>query len=394
MNIQKNILFITQWDFKDALVQTYTLPYIRIIQNLNVFESAWLILLNGEIKEPKYSRLDKLYIVELPYENITFFSFPKIYTFLKHLVKKQNITHLHPWCTPAGSIGILLKQIHNKKLNLVIDSFEPHAEAMVENGAWKKNSLKFKTLFKFEKLQAKYADYLVFAAPGMQDYINVKYRVNIKKYMVKPACVDLELFNFDKKKNESLLNKLNLNNKTVCVYAGKFGGIYLKNEVYEFIKCCINIIGEKFRFLLLSNLSDEELNHQLLKFNIPLKYIVKQFVKHSEVADYIGLADFAICPVKPVPTKQYCSPIKNGEYWAMGLPVIITKNISCDSNLIEEHNIGYVLKELNNNEYNLAIKRILQLLSEKNLPLRIRQFAEEQRQFSIAQNTYKMIYGM
>ena len=44
-------------------------------------------------------------------------------------------------------------------------------------------------------------------------------------------------------------------------------------------------------------------------------------------------------PVKPVPTKRYCTPVKDGEYWALGLPVIITEGISDDSGIIRENGI-------------------------------------------------------
>ena len=228
----------------------------------------------------------------------------------------------------------------------------------------------------------------------MQNYIRKKYKIEARRYFVKPACVDLELFSFKNKKNESLLDKLELKNKVICVYSGKFGGIYLKDEIFEFIKCCINQIGEKFRFLLLSNLSDPELTNQLKRFEIDKKYVVKEFVKHKDVPAYLGLADFALCPVKPVPTKQYCSPIKNGEYWALGLPLVITNQISSDSQLTEDRNLGFVLKELSRNEYNKAISKTIQLLAEEGLDKKIRKTAEEYRNFSIAREVYTNIYGI
>jgi glycosyltransferase involved in cell wall biosynthesis len=107
-------------------------------------------------------------------------------------------------------------------------------------------------------------------------------------------------------------------------------------------------------------------------------------------------ADFAICPVKPVPSKKYCSPIKTGEYWACGLPVVITKNISDDSDIIESQNIGFVLKELSTKEYSTCVRYIDQLLKEndqKSLRDRIRATAESKRHFKIAQQVYNAIYA-
>jgi hypothetical protein len=81
----------------------------------------------------------------------------------------------------------------------------------------------------------------------------------------------------------------------------------------------------------------------LLKF-------VKRFAPHQQVAGILNAADFAICPVKPIPSKRYCSPIKNREYWATGLPVVITNHISTDSELIALKNVGAVWKRLDQAE--------------------------------------------
>ena len=118
-----------------------------------------------------------------------------------------------------------------------------------------------------------------------------------------------------------------------------------------------------------------------------------KFVRHDEISNYIGLGDFAITPVKPIPTKRYCSPIKDGEYWALGLPVIITKDISDDSEIISKENIGYVLQTLNEIEYKKSIERIDELLTEGDvLTNRIIKVAGNYRSFEIAEEVYKKIY--
>jgi len=99
-------------------------------------------------------------------------------------------------------------KIRNKNLKLHIDSFEPHAEAMVENKTWKKSGLKYKVLFYFERIEAMVADYLVFAAPGMEKYIREKYKTPVINYAVKPACIDLDAFSIKSVKNTDLVKKI------------------------------------------------------------------------------------------------------------------------------------------------------------------------------------------
>ena len=109
----------------------------------------------------------------------------------------------------------------------------------------------------------------------------------------------------------------------------------------------------------------------------------------------MGLGDFGITPVKPIPTKRYCSPIKDGEYWALGLPVIITKDISDDSSIIESENIGAVLRELNVEEYKKAIDKIEIFLREgSSLSTRIFAVAKKYRSFEIAEKVYNKVYAV
>jgi hypothetical protein len=107
----------------------------------------------------------------------------------------------------------------------------------------------------------------------------------------------------------------------------------------------------------------------------------------------MNLADFAICPVKPVPTKRYCTPIKDGEYWASGLPVVITKGISDDSDIIAQHDIGFVLQNLQPDEYQKAISKIDLLMQTPGTREKIREVARQYRNFRIAEEVYRLIYA-
>ena len=126
------------------------------------------------------------------------------------------------------------------------------------------------------------------------------------------------------------------------------------------------------------------------------KKLVIRFVSHSDIPDYMGLGDFAVTPVKPIPTKRYCTPIKDGEYWALGLPVVIPSNISDDSSLIERNHAGAILYSFDRENYGNAIHVISDLLEKPHrevLNSRIRSLASEHRNFRIAREVYAKVYG-
>ena len=191
-----------------------------------------------------------------------------------------------------------------------------------------------------------------------------------------------------KKLEEELL----LKDKIVCVYAGKFGGLYLTNETFEFFKVAYDFWGNRFRILLLSSHTLKEITAYFKLVGIPTQILILKFVPHNQVAEYLGLADFAICPMKPLPSRRFSAPIKTGEYWAMGLPVLIPENISDDSEIIQKHNAGHVLLNFNNEEFINACKKIEILMNEPEIKKRIRGLALKYRNFEIAEEIYKTIY--
>lgn len=398
MSINKtNILIITSWSYNDALIQAYTLPYLNIISNQLSEDSNIFLTTLEKTNQPITNPNPKIKNILIAYHPLSIKGLMMwvglIFKLLK-TIRKEKIDVIHCWCTPAGMIGYILSLLTRKPL--IIDSFEPHAETMVENGVWTKNGFAHRLLFFFEKRLTKRAKYLIATTEGMKSYAKNKYRFQGNNIFVKPACVNLGFFSENNLKIKHLVDELNLTDKIVCVYAGKFGGIYLENEVFDFFKVAENYWGSNFRALILSTHSKQEIENYCKKNNLTPATVIHKFISHHEIPNFIGLGDFGITPVKPIPTKRYCTPIKDGEYWALGLPVVITKDISDDSDIIKKYKIGSVLEELNETEYLKAIKDIDHLLknnTRKALYNKIRPIAEKYRNFDIAEKVYKKIYN-
>src|SRR6187399_1409459 len=196
-----NILIFTQWSFKDALVQTYTLPYVDLIreiipQNIKIFlvtAEQQQVALSAEEAAQVNKEWEKRNMQLLP-ESYKKFGIKKMMAATGNLVKlirtikKKKIKTIHAFCTPAGSIAYLLSKFTGTQL--IIDSYEPHAESMVENGTWKKDGLAYKLLFFLERKQTKKAKALIGTTAGMKQYALERYGVEAKNFFVKPACVD------------------------------------------------------------------------------------------------------------------------------------------------------------------------------------------------------------
>jgi glycosyltransferase involved in cell wall biosynthesis len=394
----RNLLVITYWGYGDALVQTYTLPYVRLM--LKVLPAGSRVhLVTLERPDAPAPVIADVAVRHVPFTYRSFGAggFGMILSLtwrLLRLVRAERVDTVHAWCTPAGMVGYLVSLLTGRPL--VIDSYEPHAEAMVENGTWKEGGLAHRVLFLFERLQTKRARVLIAATDGMRDYAERKYGPVRARWFTKPACVDLERFSARNIKRPELLKAMGLEDRIVALYAGKFGGIYLREEVFGLFRAAHDRWGERLRFLLLTPHTMDELGPLIDQAGLDRAHFILRWVPHAEVPDLMGLADLAITPVKPVPTKRYCTPVKDGEYWALGLPVIITDGISDDSAIIAGHGIGSVIGSLDPSGYAKAVGEMAALLetrSRKELYELIRPVAVRYRAFAAAERIYADIYG-
>jgi len=400
----RSVLVLTYWSAPDALIQTYTLPYLRQIRRLlPASATIHLLTLEQAHHSPQAeaairARLSEEGIAWIPVRYHRFglrmlLRMTLLMLRLVLLVMRQRIGVIHAWCMPAAALGWAISMI--TRVPLLIDSYEPHAEAMVENGTWTRNGLAYRTLAWAERQATRRANALISCTAGFLEHAPRIYGTSFagKRTFVKPACTDLSLFDPVVAKDPGLLAELGLQGKVVAVYAGKFGGIYLRSEVFTFLAACHRHWGDDLRVLLLSDHPEGEITAWRTAAGLPAASVVKRFVPHAEVPRYMGLGDFGLCPVLPTPSKQFCTPIKNGEYWALGLPVVITPRISDDSERIVKHRAGVVWDHSGPPEP--AVEALAALLAEPEAArrARIREVAATERSFSISEAIYRQVYG-
>ena len=71
-----------------------------------------------------------------------------------------------------------------------------------------------------------------------------------------------------------------------------------------------------------------------------------------------------------------CSPTKIGEYWAMGLPVVTTSNVSDTDDIIRRERVGVIVRENSDDAYRQAALELRSLLKDPELAIRCRRAAE------------------
>lgn len=396
-----NKLVLTSWSYNEGLIQAAVLPYLKIIHEVDPEGTMFLVtdekpslkLSNEQVKNAE-SLLNTFNIKWLP-QNYYNFGLKKIwftgFYFLRlwWLIISKRIKYIHAFCTPAGSVGYLLSVLTGAKL--IIDSYEPHAESMVENGTWSKSSVAFKLLWWLEKKQSQRARWCLGAASGMDGYAERKWGVKLKNFRVRPMCVDLEIFQRNELERKGMRKGFGFENKIVIVYAGKFGSIYYDKEVFDFLEGAWKYWGDGVRVLILSNQQVDIIRSFYKHTGLPESIITIKNVNFKDMPLWLSIGDVALTPVKPVPSKRYCSPIKDGEYWAMGLPVIISPDISDDSKIIAESKTGVIVNFGNKNSFGDKIKEINSILKVKNDE--VRKLAIKHRNYANMIPIYRTIYN-
>ncbi len=403
----KAILVTTFFSHKEGLMQSYVLPYLKCMPMAKE-KGARIYLISLEKKELALSKREKetlkstlaqhnIYPLFFSYKsNKVLFAFYFMYLTLRlwFLVIQKNITHIHSWCLTSSAFGSVIALLSQKPF--VIDSCEPHADSMLKAENWHAHSLRYKIMLFFERFAIKRASTLIYCVPQMNAYIekHLGIKTHKKEKYVKPACVDLSIFK-PQEKDPELIKHFNLSNKTVLIYSGKLGGLYYEKPVFELLNAFNKTLGHSFVCLMLTQYPTDKRKKMLEEHNLNEENIIFNPVAFKDMPRFLSLADIALNPTQPVLGRRYGAPIKNAEYLAMGLPIIIPPNIANDSRLIQTHNIGVLWDITKEDAHQLCVNNALELLGSIELKTKekIRAIAKKEKNFSIAQDIYKKIYA-
>ncbi|WMN07695.1 hypothetical protein QYS48_29555 [Marivirga arenosa] len=350
------IFVFSYYSFKDPVFQSAVLPYIKAVQDKNLK----YVLLTWEQKQHILSKKEiKNITVELETYNIfwkrtkwhsgSFKIVKKLFDFVVGLfysfilIKKYNANKIFSEGFPGAIIGHYLSKLSGKAH--IIHTFEPHADYMLDSGVWKQNSWEYLFLKKLETPIAKHAQHIITATNSFKKILLQKgVRSNVH---VIPSCINMDFYFFDAKARNRIRSELKIElDQIVIVYLGKIGGMYMEDDLFSFFQNCLSLDSKRFKFFLFTDYPEKSINQMLKKFNITKEAVYFSYLRKEEVSKYLSAADIGFCGIRAIPSRRYSSPIKNGEYWACGLPTLIPKGISDDYVTIENEKIGRTFSKI------------------------------------------------
>ena len=198
-----------------------------------------------------------------------------------------------------------------------------------------------------------------------------------------PCCVDFEArFSVDRDAlRAKIRGELNIDGRFVFVHAGALGGLYLTEQIADFLQTARERDPKTFALFLTQ--SDPNLIVQLLRERgfAESDYFVGK-VSPSEIPGYLCAADAGLSFVKAGYATQSRSPTKIPEYLACGLPIVANPGVGDVDELISEDRIGVFIKGFDTASFNAAIDELNKLNADPELADRCRESAR--RRFDLA----------
>jgi len=278
------------------------------------------------------------------------------------LVQNKQIEIVHARSHVPAAIALRLKRRFGIKM--IFDVRGLMAEEYVDANHWKKGSVPYRLTKAMESRALHASDGIVTLTekiwPEIKHWKGLRDRDVIHE--VVPCCTDLDRFRFQQSERDRVRAELSLQDRFVLVYSGSIGGWYLTDKAADFF---VALLKRKANghFLWLTG-GDKTLIEKLMSDRgVNLNQFTVRNVPTAEVAGYLSAADVGIAFYKPTFSRLATSPVKVSEYLACGLPVIVNAGVGDSDAFVAAQNVGAVVKDFNEDEYERTLATIDTLLA-------------------------------
>jgi glycosyltransferase involved in cell wall biosynthesis len=391
------ILFVGFWGLSDPLTLSTTFPNLELLNALDNVELVRFATVerDGEpipaLQLPFISeKITHQALVSRPQRSLLATKLEEFLRFPRELaasVRELGIDTIIGRGAMAGALAYLTSKRTGKPF--YVESFEPHADYMLESGVWSRYDPRYLFQRFWESKEKKYARGLMPVAENYRLQLQ-REGIDAARIITVPCPVNMVTFAPNIAARQTVRQGLNfISNAIVGIYVGKFGDIYYDIEAFALFKTAADYFGSNFRLIVLTPNSLSDVNNKLQKAGLMAEHYFVTKAPHHEVPNYLAAADFAFAPIKPADCRQYCSPVKVGEYWASGLPVLLTEGVGDDSNIIKREGGGAIFNLQKPDSVPQALASIAQQISRPNYRQQVTKLASRHRSIELARKAYE-----
>jgi glycosyltransferase involved in cell wall biosynthesis len=294
------------------------------------------------------------------------------------LIRRHRLNAIHARNHVPAAMALLVRRITGARM--IFDIRGLMAEEYVDAGRWKRDGVPYRITTGVQSAAIKRADGVVMLTHAVRRHL-LGTPPSRDSARVIPCCADLDRIDRQLPERARVRDELDLKDRTVMVYVGKFTGRYMEREMVEFFA-----VARKSRpdlaFLVLTQSEPEAITAEFERFDIePSAYRVTR-ANPEHVGRYLAAADFGICFYQPKFCEIAASPTKVGEYLGAGLPVVASAGIGDLDELVTGNSTGVLVGRFDPAAYEASADAIWTALADPGTAERCRSLARTE--FSLA----------
>ncbi|MDA3820688.1 MAG: glycosyltransferase family 4 protein [Candidatus Delongbacteria bacterium] len=391
----------------DPLGQSQVIPYlVELSKNGHEFH-----VLSAE--KPDAFQSGKKYIASLlekyniHWHPVTYTKRPPVISTIKDIrTLKKHAADLHKahhfdlcHCRSyiAAFAGLHLKWRSGVPFLFDMRGFFP--DERVDGGLWNRKNPVFNQVYTYfkrrEKAFLENADHIISLTESGKNVMCEREQLSLQDddITVIPCCADMNHFN-PANIEEAQIRKIRQDtgiakDDFVLSYLGSLGTWYMTDEMLDFYA---ELLKQKpqAKFLIITGDNPDIMLKPAKAKNIPTELMIFRSVSRQEVPAMISLSSVSLFFIKPVFSKKASSPTKLAELLAMGIPVICNAGVGDVDRIVEKHDAGLVIQDMQPQSYQTAIKKLDNLMqtNSKNL----RHLAADLFSLKMACQTYLSVY--
>ena len=342
--ILKNLLFVT-WDSdKTNYLESLFFPILDGLQNTGEFrcfilQFSWAS--KGEVNriaalaDNKSLNYSHFLISRSPSPSLgVLVTLIRGASVIKDFVLNNQIDIVMPRSTmPALMVNQIWSFLKKNNLKLVFDADGLPIEERVDFAGMKKGGLPFRFLKWIEKKIMQNADrILTRSKKAITFHLQYNPKLVISKFFVVGNGRDSQVFNFQKESRAIIRAKLGVaQDEWLWVYTGSLGPAYAWEELCGLLSQ-IRLKFQKGKLLVLCR-DDTFAKDRTPKELIPFIQFLN--IPFSAIPSHLSAGDLGISLRRPAPSLIGLSPIKLGEYFLCGLPVLASTQPGDSEELLE-----------------------------------------------------------
>ena len=294
------------------------------------------------------------------------------------IMRRHRLHAVHARAHVPAAMGLILKKLTGCRL--IFDIRGLMAEEYEDSGIWTRDGLPFRITKANEGICIRAADGIVVLTERVQKFL-FPHAVDGRSapdsgtaLQIIPCCADLSQIEAQGNERDAMRRELKLENKTVMVYVGKFGGWYLQAEMVDFFAEAQHEIPN-LHFLVLTQSEPEMIESEFARREVPTTDYTITRSAHDRVGAFLAASDFAISFIAAFPSKIASSPTKLGEYLAAGLPVVCNPGVGDVDLIVERYDVGVNVPTFAAADYRAAASKVLSLVGDDAAAQRCRHAA-------------------